>query len=299
MTTDRPGGYSESDLTVLRQLLPVFAVAAKATTMRAIGQGLLASYLGSDPATRVLAGTVHRGEVQSMSAVLFYADLRGFTGFADTLPGKEVIGLLDDCFDCMVRPVASRGGEILKFLGDGLLATFRSDDKPPAAVTAAALDAASEALALMQALAAKREGAGKPTPGLDIALHVGNVLYGNVGTDARLDFTVIGPAVNEAARSNSCANRSDTISWSRRPSPRPPAPMAGASCRSAGTRCAACVKRRNSSPWRRAGEADIDRAKVPHCVRDDTIFWSTLRAQQNCHPERSEGPLRGTRIDTT
>jgi adenylate cyclase len=200
VTTDRPGGYSESDLTVLRQLLPVFAVAAKATTMRAIGQGLLASYLGSDPATRVLAGTVHRGEVQSMSAVLFYADLRGFTGFADTLPGREVIGLLDDCFDCMVRPVASRGGEILKFLGDGLLATFRSDDKSPITVTAAALDAASEALALMETLAAKREGAGKPTPGLDIALHVGNVLYGNVGTDARLDFTVIGPAVNEAAR---------------------------------------------------------------------------------------------------
>ena len=200
MATDRPGGYTASDLTVLRQLLPIFAVAAKAATMRAIFQGLLASYLGGDPAARIFAGTVQRGEVQSVEAVLFYADLRGFTGFADTLPGKEVIGLLDDCFDCMVRPVARRDGEILKFLGDGLLATFRVDDKPPAAVTAAALDAASEALALMETLAAKRAANGKATPGLDIALHVGPVLYGNVGTDARLDFTVIGPAVNEAAR---------------------------------------------------------------------------------------------------
>lgn len=200
MTTDRPGGYTGSDLTVLRQLLPVFAVAAKATTMRAIGQGLLAAYLGDDPARRVLAGTVLRGEVQSVEAVLFYADLRGFTELADTLPGKELIVLLDDCFDCMVRPVVKQGGEILKFLGDGLLATFQVDDKPPAAVTAAALDAASEALVLMETLAAKRAAGGKPTPGLDIALHVGPVLYGNVGTDARLDFTVIGPAVNEAAR---------------------------------------------------------------------------------------------------
>ncbi len=200
VTTDQPGGYTASDLTVLRQLLPVFAVAAKATTMRAIGQGLLASYLGDDPARRVLAGTFLRGEVQSVEAVLFYADLRGFTELSDTLSGKELIVLLDDCFDCMVRPVVKRGGEILKFLGDGLLATFQIDDKAPVEVTAAALDAASEALALMETLAAKRAANGKPTPGLDIALHVGPVLYGNVGTDARLDFTVIGPAVNEAAR---------------------------------------------------------------------------------------------------
>jgi adenylate cyclase len=200
VTTDRPGGFADQHLVELRELLPLFALAAKATTMRTIYQGLLESYLGTDPATRVLEGTVQRGEVQGVEAVLFYADLRDFTAFADRLPGRELIALLDECFDCTVRPVARRGGEILKFLGDGLLAIFRIDGKRRDATCTLALTAASEALDLMEILANTRRGAGKETPGLDIALHVGTVQYGNVGTDARLDFTVIGPAVNEAAR---------------------------------------------------------------------------------------------------
>jgi adenylate cyclase len=198
VTTDRPGGFAEAHVEILRGLLPVFAVAAKATTMRAIYQGLLAAYLGDDPASRVLSGTVMRGEVQGVEAVLFYADLRDFTALADSLPGRDLILLLDDCFDCMVHPVVARRGEILKFMGDGLLAIFRMDDRPVAEICRAALDAASDALGLMGALAASRGE--KPTPGLDIALHVGHVQYGNVGADARLDFTVIGPAVNEASR---------------------------------------------------------------------------------------------------
>jgi adenylate cyclase len=108
--------------------------------------------------------------------------------------------LLDDCFDCVARPLTRLGGEILKFMGDGMLAIFRTDDRRRAETCTAALAAASEALDLMVLLAAKRREAGQPTPGLDIALHVGTVQYGNVGTDTRLDFTVIGPAVNEAAR---------------------------------------------------------------------------------------------------
>jgi adenylate cyclase len=205
VATDRPGGYTASDLTVLRQLLPIFAVAAKATTMRAIGQGLLAAYLGEDPARRVLDGTVRRGEVQSVEAVLFYADLRGFTALADTMPGRDLIALLDECFDCMVQPVVSRGGEILKFMGDGLLAVFGADrvtvdQAMRADVCSTALDAACEAMALIEALGVTRRKAGRRATGLGIALHIGRVLYGNVGTGARLDFTVIGPAVNEAAR---------------------------------------------------------------------------------------------------
>jgi adenylate cyclase len=200
MTTDRSGGFAPEHLADLRDLLPLFAVAAKATTMRVINQGLLASYLGDDPARRVLAGTVLRGEVQGVEAVLYYADLRGFTEMADRLEGNQLIGLLDDCLECMGRPVVARGGEILKFLGDGVLAIFRTDDGPRAAACARALDAACEALSLMDALECSRRAAAKPTPGLDIALHVGHVNYGNVGVDARLDFTVIGRAVNEAAR---------------------------------------------------------------------------------------------------
>ncbi len=198
--TDKKGGYSEAEMARLREILPLFALAVKATTMRAIFHGLLASYLGNDPAQRVVAGKVQRGEVQEVEAVLFYADLRDFTALADALPGRELIALLDECFDCMVRPVNRLGGEILKFLGDGLLGIFRVDSRHRAEICAKALTAASEALDLMEILAGRRGNEGKKTPGLDIALHVGAVQYGNVGTDARLDFTVIGPAVNEAAR---------------------------------------------------------------------------------------------------
>jgi adenylate cyclase len=200
LATDRPGGFSTDDLALLRQLLPIFAVAIKGTTMRSIGRGLLATYLGTDPADRVLAGTIMRGEVQSVEAVLFFADLRDFTRLADIMPGRELIAMLDDYFDCMARPVVKRGGEILKFMGDGLLATFGIGAALRADVCRTALDAASEAIAAVAALNANRTAAGQLIADLDLALHVGEVLYGNVGTDARLDFTVIGPAVNEASR---------------------------------------------------------------------------------------------------
>ncbi len=200
LATDRVGGFTEAQFETLRAMLPLFALAAKATTIGALGQGLLAAYLGDDPARRVLAGTVRRGEVESVEAVLLYADLRSFTPFADSLPGADLMTLLDGCFDCMVRPVNRHGGEVLKFLGDGLLAIFRTNERRRAEICASALAAASEALDLMDILAAARLEQGKGTPGLDVALHVGRVQYGNVGTDARLDFTVIGPAVNEAAR---------------------------------------------------------------------------------------------------
>lgn len=200
IATDSVAGFDEAHLAALRRVLPFFALAIKAIAMRAVGQGLLESYLGVNAASRVLSGTVLRGEVHEVEAVLFYADLRDFTALADTLPGRELIALLDDCFDCMVRPMTRRGGEVLKFLGDGLLAIFRTDGRRRAATCAAALSAASDALDLMDLLVARRREAGQPTPGLDIALHVGVVQYGNVGTGARLDFTVIGRAVNEAAR---------------------------------------------------------------------------------------------------
>jgi adenylate cyclase len=200
LTTDHAGGFSDAHLEAARAVLPLFGLAIKASTIGALGHGLLETYLGADPARRVLAGSVRRGEVSGVEAVLLYADLRSFTPFADTLPGNELMALLDGCFACMVRPVSKHGGEVLKFLGDGLLAIFRIDERRRAEICASALAAASEALDLMDMLAETRQADGKETPGLDIALHVGTVQYGNVGTDARLDFTVIGPAVNEAAR---------------------------------------------------------------------------------------------------
>ncbi len=198
--TDRPGGFSEDDVALLREVLPVFGVAAKATSLRGIGHGLLAAYLGNDPASRVLSGTVLRGEVQSVEAVVFFTDLRGFTALADTMPGRELIVLLDDYFNCMVQPVMAHGGEVLKFMGDGMLAAFAVVAGNRAEVCASALAAAQEVLGRVDALNVERRKAGQPATSLDISLHIGRVLYGNVGSDTRLDFTVIGPAVNEASR---------------------------------------------------------------------------------------------------
>ncbi|MFN4015070.1 MAG: adenylate/guanylate cyclase domain-containing protein [Reyranella sp.] len=198
--TDRPGGFSDQGVALLREVLPVFALAVKATSLRGVGHGLLAAYLGNDPASRVLAGTVLRGEVQSVEAVVFFTDLRGFTALADAMPGRELIVLLDDYFNCMVQPVMARGGEVLKFMGDGMLAAFAVVLDDRAEVCASALSAAEEVLARVEALNIERRSAGQRATSLDVSLHIGRVLYGNVGSDTRLDFTVIGPAVNEASR---------------------------------------------------------------------------------------------------
>lgn len=200
LSSDRDGGFAASDLVLLEQLLPTLALAVKSVAVQDMSRGLLTTYLGADAAARVLSGTIQRGSVQSVHAVLYYADLRAFTTQADTTPTEELVTLLDDYLDCMVRPVEKRGGQVLKFLGDGLLATFGVGALQPPDVCATALDAAQEAMDLVAALNRKRQGEGKPVMELDLALHLGEVLYGNVGSDDRLDFTVIGPAVNEASR---------------------------------------------------------------------------------------------------
>lgn len=199
-STDRRGGFRAGDVAFLREMVPIFALAAKAISLRGIGHGLLAAYLGNDPAGRVLSGTVLRGEVQSVEAVVLFTDLRGFTALADTMPGRELIALLDDYFNCMVQPIVARDGEVLKFMGDGMLAAFAVVLNDRAEVCAAALAAAEEVLARVEALNIERGNAGQRATSLDVSLHIGRVLYGNVGSDTRLDFTVIGPAVNEASR---------------------------------------------------------------------------------------------------
>lgn len=199
-STDRPDGFRDTDVAFLREVLPVFALAVKAISMRGIGHGLLAAYLGDDPAGRILAGTVRRGEVQSVEAVVLFTDLRGFTALADTMPGHEVIALLDDYFNCMVQPIVARDGEVLKFMGDGMLAAFAVVLDDRAEVCATALAAAEEILARIDALNIDRRNSGQRATSLDVSLHIGRVLYGNVGSESRLDFTVIGPAVNEASR---------------------------------------------------------------------------------------------------
>lgn len=196
-----PAGFDGPAMARLRSLVPLLALAVKAATLTQIARDVTASYIGGDAARHVLSGEIRRGAAQKVDAVILCADLRGFTAMADRLSIEPLVATLNGYFDCLGPAITSRGGEVLKFLGDGLLASFHlGAGEDPAPVCAAALDAAEEALACVAALNAGRRAEGLPALELDIALHRGVVMYGNVGTGARLDFTLIGPAVNEASR---------------------------------------------------------------------------------------------------
>jgi adenylate cyclase len=198
--TDLPGGFHDDDLVLLRAVLPAVSLAMMTHAGHTIASGLLGAYLGGDAGGRVHAGAVERGSVESVRAVLWYADVRGFTAIADTTPGLVVIELLNAIFETLTASLRRRGGQVLKFLGDGMLAIFPFVDATQDETCSQALDAAVEAMEHLDRLNAARQEAGKPIAAVDLALHLGEVLYGNVGAIDRLDFTVIGPAVNEVAR---------------------------------------------------------------------------------------------------
>ena len=196
--TNHIEGFSENDLKLIQAVLPAVALAIMSDTEHMIAAELLAAYLGADAGRRVHAGVVERGSVESIRAVLWYADIRGFTPLADATPGPVLIEMLDDVFEALTAALRPRGAQVLKFLGDGMLASFAFVDATCSETCCRALDAAAEAMRSMDKLNADRTRIGKPIAVVDLAL--GEVLYGNVGAVDRLDFTVIGPAVNEAAR---------------------------------------------------------------------------------------------------
>jgi adenylate cyclase len=197
---DRRGGFSDDDTTLIQATLPVLSLAMKAHAGHVIASGLLETYLGGDAGRRVHAGAVERGSVVSLSAVLWYADVRGFTPISDSAAGPVIIDLLNDVFEILTAALRPRGGQVLKFIGDGMLATFSFEEANRAETCRRALDAATEATQNLDALNTARAAAGVPVASVDLALHLGEVLYGNVGATDRLDFTVIGPAINEVAR---------------------------------------------------------------------------------------------------
>jgi adenylate cyclase len=198
--TDRREGFGEDDLTLLRAVLPALSLAMMTHAGHTIASGLLGAYLGNDAGRRVHAGAVERGSVESIRAALWFADIRGFTKLADGTPGLEVIELLDEVFEALTASLRSRGGQVLKFMGDGMLAIFPLRAETQAATCRHAIDAAREAMYAVDRVNRAQAEASKPVAEVDLALHIGEVLYGNVGAADRLDFTVIGPAVNEAAR---------------------------------------------------------------------------------------------------
>ena len=198
--TDQPDGFTDDDLALLRGVLPAASIAMMAKAAHTIARSLLEAYLGGDAGRRVHAGAIERGSVETIRAVLWYADVRGFTGIADAAPGPVLIELLDGVFETLTAALRPREGQVLKFLGDGMLAIFPFTPDTEDTACQRALDAATEAMAALAALNDARRTAGNPVATVDLALHAGEVLYGNVGAIDRLDFTVIGPAVNEVAR---------------------------------------------------------------------------------------------------
>jgi adenylate cyclase len=200
--TDRPEGFRAEELAILESLAPALALAAYRVGLGRIVTHTLAAYLGERTARRVLTGTIRRGDGEAVTAAVLLADLRGFSALSEQHPGPAVVGWLNEHFEAMGEPVHEQGGEILKFIGDGILAVFAADatTQTPAMVCASALQAASDAMRQNDALNRRRAGAGGPALALTVALHYGDVFYGNIGTAGRLDFTVIGRVVNEASR---------------------------------------------------------------------------------------------------
>jgi adenylate cyclase len=195
--TDRPGGFDEAHIAALKNVLPVLALVSEIRVKNRLARTLLETYVGAHAGELILAGATRRGTGTTVRAAIMICDLRDFTKISDNWPRDDVIDLLNDYFDAMSEPIAKHGGEILKFIGDGLLAIF-----PLSAPDACAslLHAVTEARAAMAALNERNSATSRAPLNYGIGVHVGDVMYGNIGSTTRLDFTVIGPAVNMASR---------------------------------------------------------------------------------------------------
>src|SRR5438105_4149371 len=194
-TTRQPGGFTDEQIAGIEAIITPLARVAEIRALRRMGSTLLDTYVGHDAGERILAGHIRRGDIEEIHAAIWLSDMRGFTALADSLPPPVLIDLLNRYFDCQVPVILDHGAEVLKFMGDGLLAIFTiAGDETE--VCERALAAARQAQTNIAALASSA------MPGLrfGLALHIGDVLYGNIGSGNRLDFTCIGPAVNFAAR---------------------------------------------------------------------------------------------------
>jgi adenylate cyclase len=207
-TTKQPGGFHEDEIATLRALARPLARVIEIMSLRRTAAMLLDTYVGNRAGERILGGQIRRGHTDTMHAAIWLSDLRGFTALSDRLPAETVVEILNHYFDCQVAAIRAHGGEVLKYMGDGLLAVFpiaENDDDAPD-VCAQVLEAARESRA---SVAAMLYPVGETVERFrfGVALHVGKVLYGNIGGGNRLDFTCIGPAVNLAARLEKIAGR--------------------------------------------------------------------------------------------
>jgi adenylate cyclase len=206
--TRQPGGFSDDEIAGIHAIIAPLTRLVEAIGQRRLTTTLLNTYVGSRAGERILGGQIRRGHTETMHAAIWLSDLRGFTALSDRLPPESVVDILNRYFDCQVPAILRHGGEVLKFMGDGLLAVFPvSDDGDRADVCGRVLAAAREARAAVDALRWPDGSGNEERFRFGVALHVGQVLYGNIGGGNRLDFTCIGPAVNLAARLEKIAGR--------------------------------------------------------------------------------------------
>jgi adenylate cyclase len=191
-------GFGEHGLSALRDLVPVLGLAIKSAAQVDIARTLGRVYLGRDASEQVLRGRISRGVTERISAVLWFSDLRGSTAISESIGPDEIIPFLNDYAQAAIDAIHEAGGDVLKLIGDGVLAMFTGEDM--AAARQAALRAEHRFRRNMISLNARRAGAGRPITSAYVGLHVGEVFYGNIGSEDRLDFTVVGPAVNEVSR---------------------------------------------------------------------------------------------------
>jgi adenylate cyclase len=197
--TQRPGGFSDEEIADLNAAALLFSPYAERRMLRKTAIDLLTTYVGRRSAAKVYEGVLDRGKAEMITAPILIADLRGFTRYSDTHPIDHVLSTLNDFFDAMVSAIEPEGGEVLKFIGDALLAIFPAEDKdrlPCEPAIAAALETRRR-IALLNAERAK---AGRSLLKIGLALNVGEIAYGNIGSKTRLDFTAIGPAINHTSR---------------------------------------------------------------------------------------------------
>jgi adenylate cyclase len=203
LATRRPGGFEADELRLFEAMVPAVGFNLEVQALRRTARTLLDTYVGQQSGGRVLEGQIQRGTGETIRAVIWLCDLRGFTNLSEALSRDALIDLLNCYFGPMCDAVASQGGEILKFIGDAMLAIFPIGDdaaKDAAKTCKAALIAAGRAQGSLMEENERRGNAGLPRIEYGLALHLGDVMYGNIGSDTRLDFTVIGPAVNLTAR---------------------------------------------------------------------------------------------------
>jgi len=211
--TDRPEGFRPGDVALLQTLMPLYARILELKTIRRMINEVLRIYVGREPGGRILAGQVRRGDITALSAAILFVDLRGFTSLSNELDDHALVTLLNRYFDCFVPPVTENGGEVLKFIGDAVLAIFPQPggEAPMREPRLAALTAATRGLRRLEALNRRCTVGRKPLKA-GVALHLGRVAYGNVGSVERQDFTAIGRDVNLASRLGAlCARTNETL----------------------------------------------------------------------------------------